>query len=53
MGTLVPVDEPKWPSRPLSSEAENGKLPQFYKEVDRDLMDFVMKSNQEVKLKEE
>ena len=53
MGTIVPVDEPKWPSRPLPNEAENGKLPEFYKEVDRDLMEFVMKSNQEVKLKEE
>ena len=54
MGTIVPVDEPKWPSwRPLSSEAESAKLPEFYKSVDRDLMEFVMKSNQEVKLKEE
>ena len=54
MGTIVPVDEPKWPSwRPLSSEAESAKLPEFYKSVDRDLIHFVMKSNQEVKLKEE
>ena len=53
MGTIVPVDEPKWPSRPLSSEAETAKLPEFYKSVNRDLMEFVMKSNQEVKLKEE
>ena len=53
MGTIVPVDEPKWPSwRPLSSEAESAKLPQFYKSVDRELIHFV-KSNQEVKLKEE
>ena len=54
MGTIVPVDEPKWPSwRTLSSEAESAKLPEFYKSVDRDLIYFVMKSNQEVKLKEE
>ena len=54
MGTIVPVDEPKWPSwRPLSSEAESAKLPEFYKSVDRDLIHFVMKCNQEVKLKEE
>ena len=54
MGTIVPVDEPNWPSwRTLSSEAESAKLPEFYKSVDRDLIYFVMKSNQEVKLKEE
>ena len=54
MGTIVPVDEPKWPSwRPLSSDAESAKLPEFYKSVDRDLIHFVMKSNQEAKLKEE
>ena len=54
MGTIVPVDEPKWPSwRTLSSEAESAKLPEFYKSVDRDLIHFVMKCNQEVKLKEE
>ena len=54
MGTIVPVDEPKWPSwRLLSSEAESAKLPEFYKSVDRDLIHFVMRSNQEVKLKEE
>ena len=54
MGTIVPVDEPRWPPwRPLSSEDESVTLPEFYKSVDRDLMHFVMKSNQEAKLKEE
>ena len=54
MGTIVPVDEPRLLlRRPHSREAESAKLPEFYKSVDRHLMEFVMKSNQEVKLKEE
>ena len=52
MGTLVPVDEPKRSSRPKSSEIESARQPEFYKEVNPDIMEFLMKSNQGGKLKE-
>ena len=45
-GTIEPVAEPKWPSRPLSSEAESAKLPEVLKVVDRDLIEFVRKPHE-------
>jgi len=50
MGTLVPVDQPTRPSRPTSGDVQaTGQ--QFYKAVDKDIMEFLMKSNQEEKLR--
>lgn len=52
MGTLVPVDQPTRSSRPTSADVEATGQPQFYKAVDKDIMEFLMKSNQEAKLRE-
>ena len=52
MGTVVPVDQPKGSTRPTSSNVESTKQPEFYKAVNPDIMEFVMKSNQEGKLRE-
>ena len=46
MGTIEPVAEPNWPSRPLSSEAESAKPPEVLKVVDRDLIEFVRKPHE-------
>ena len=51
MGTLTPVDEPSRSSRPTSGEVEGSRQPQFYKDVDKDIMEFLMTSNQEPKLR--
>ena len=51
MGTLVPVDQPKRPSRPASSDMQATGQHKFYKAVDKDIMEFLMKSNQEEKLR--
>lgn len=51
MGTLVPVDQPTRSSRPTSSEVQATGQHQFYKAVDMDIMEFLMKSNQEEKLR--
>ncbi|XP_022804134.1 poly [ADP-ribose] polymerase 14-like [Stylophora pistillata] len=51
MGTLLPVNEPSKSSRPTSSEVGGTWQPQFYKAVDKDIVEFLMKSNQEAKLK--
>lgn len=53
MGTIVPVDQPKRSSRPTSAEVEATGQHQFYKAVDKDIMEFLMKSNQEAKLREQ
>ena len=52
MGTLVPVDQPARLSRPTSGDVEATGQHQFYKAVDQDIMEFLMKSNQEAKLRE-
>ena len=49
MGTLDPVEAPKGLTRPTSSEAT--RQPEFYKTVEPDIMEFIMTSNQEGKLK--
>ena len=51
MGTLVPVDQPTRPARPTSSDIQTTGQHQFYKAVDKDIMEFLMKSNQEEKLR--
>ena len=51
MGTLVPVDQPTRPARPTSGDIHAIGQHQFYKAVDKDIMDFLMKSNQEEKLR--
>ena len=51
MGTVVPVDQLKRSSRPRSSDVQATGQHQFYKEVDKDIMEFLMKSNQEEKLR--
>lgn len=53
MGIAGEDKQPKGSLRPLSGEPEGSRQPEFYKPVNRDLMEFVMKSNQEVKLREE
>ena len=52
MGTLTPVDEPSKSTRPTSGEVEGDRQPHFYKPVDKDIMEFLMKSNQESRLRE-
>ena len=52
MGTVNPVDQPKGPTRPTSGDVEAGRQPEFYKKVEPDIMEFIMKSNQEGKLRE-
>jgi len=49
MGTLDPVEPPKGLTRPTSSEAT--RQPEFYKAVEPDIMEFIMTSNQEGKLR--
>ncbi|XP_068752249.1 uncharacterized protein [Montipora capricornis] len=51
LGTVNPVDPPKGSKRPISGDPESSRLPQFYKHVDPNLMEFIMESNQERKLK--
>ena len=51
MGTLVPVDQPTRPARPTSGDIHAIGQHQFYKAVDKDIMEFLMKSNQEEKLR--
>ena len=51
MGTLLPVDEPSKSLRPTSGEVEGTGQPQFYKAVDKNIMEFLMTSNQEAKLR--
>ena len=51
MGTLVPVDQPTRPARPTSGDIQATGEHQFYKAVDKDIMEFLMKSNQEEKLR--
>lgn len=51
MGTLLPVNEPSKSSRPTSGEVGGSWQPQFYKAVDKDIGEFLMKSNQEAKLR--
>ena len=51
MGTLLPVNEPSKSSRPTSGEVRGSWQPQFYKAVDKDIGEFLMKSNQEAKLR--
>ena len=51
MGTLVPVDQIKRLARPRSGDVHATGQHQFYKEVDKDIMEFLMKSNQEEKLR--
>ena len=51
MGTLVPVDQPTRPARPTSGDIQATGQHQFYKDVDNDIMEFLMKSNQEEKLR--
>jgi len=51
MGTLVPVDQPTRPPRPRSGDVQATGQHQFYKAVDKDIMEFLMKSNQEEKLR--
>ena len=51
MGTLVPVDQLTRQRRPTSAEVEGAGQPQFYKSVDKDIINFLMKSNQEDKLR--
>ena len=51
MGILVPVDQPTRPSRPTSADIQATGQHQFYKAVDKDIMEFLMKSNQEEKLR--
>ncbi|XP_022804135.1 poly [ADP-ribose] polymerase 14-like [Stylophora pistillata] len=52
MGTLTPVDEPSRSTRGTSGEVEGDSQPKFYKLVDKDIMEFLLKSNQEPRLKE-
>ena len=52
MGTVTPVDQPKGLMRHTSGEVEAGRHPEFYKAVKPDIMEFIMKSNQEGKLRE-
>ena len=52
MGTVNPVDEPKGLSVPTSGDKEAGRQPEFYKPVQPDIIEFIMKSNQEGKLRE-
>ena len=51
MGTVVPVDQPTRPARPTSADIQATGQHQFYKAVDKDIMEFLMKSNQEEKLR--
>ena len=51
MGTLVPVDQPTRPARLTSGDIQATGEHQFYKAVDKDIMEFLMKSNQEEKLR--
>ena len=51
MGTLVPVGQPTRPARPTSSDIQTTGQHQFYKAVDKDIMEFLMKSNQEENLR--
>ena len=51
MGTLEPVDQPTRPARPTSGDIQATGQHQFYKAVDKDIMEFLMKSNQEEKLR--
>ena len=51
MGTVVPVDQPTRPARPTSGDIQATGQRQFYKAVDKDIMEFLMKSNQEEKLR--
>ena len=51
MGTLVPVDQPTRPARPTSGGIHAIGQLQFYKAVDKDIMEFLMNSNQEEKLR--
>ena len=53
MGITGEDKQPKGSLRPLSGEPEGSRQPEFYKSVNQDLMEFIMKSNQEVKLREE
>ena len=47
----MPVDQPTRPSRPTSADVQASGQHQFYKAVDEDIMEFLMKSNQEEKLR--
>jgi len=51
MGTLEPVEPPKGLTRPTSGEVESTRQPEFHKGVEPDIMEFVMTSNQEGKLR--
>jgi len=52
MGTVEPVEPPKGLTRTTSGEVESTRQPEFYKAVELDIMEFVMTSNQEGKLKD-
>ncbi|XP_068688637.1 uncharacterized protein [Montipora foliosa] len=51
LGTVNPVDQPKGSTRPISSDPKGSRIPEFYKLVDPNLMEFIMESNQSSKLK--
>ena len=51
LGTVNPVDQPKGPTRPTSSDPKGSRIPEFNKLVDPNLMEFIMESNQSSKLK--
>ena len=51
MGTVVPVDQLKRSSRPRSGDVRATGQHQFYKAVDKNIIEFLMKSNQEEKFR--